>query len=122
VLADADLPEPEGAADVGLVTRAALGAGPEGALASLEAAGAPGEDCGFCWAVPDCPVVFDAEASAECAVLEITVVNRTVAAAATCAERQVSVESRLSCESRSASRWPELLMAASTPRRMLRRR
>jgi len=121
VLPEVDLGELAVPEVVGFVTRAALGAGPEGAAAPFEGAGAPGEAGGFCWAVPDDPVVV-AEVSSECADRDITVVKTNVAAIATCAERQVRVDSRLSCVSRRVSRWPGLLMAATTPRRMLRRR
>lgn len=122
VLAVVGLAEALVAEVVGFVTGAALGVGPEGAAAPFEAAGAPGEDGGFCWALPDDPVGVVAEVSAECADRDITVVKTNVAAIATCVERQVRVDSRLSCVSRSASRWPGLLMAATTPRRMLRPR
>lgn len=122
VLPEVDLAEPAVPEVAGFVTRAALGGGPEGAAAPFEGAGAPGEAGGFCWAAPDDPVVVFAELSSECADRDITVVKTNVAAIATCAERQVRVDIRLSCVSRSASRWPGLLMAATTPRRMLRRR
>jgi hypothetical protein len=127
-LPELGLLEGETAEVVGVATGAALGAGAEGVapvvgVAPLEGTGATGTAGWFCcWTEPDCPLVLDVEESVACAACAIAVVKTNVAANPADAEPQVRRDSRLTCESRTASRWPGLLMVTSRQSRMLRRR